>query len=155
MTSKATSVEAYIKSLPKDRQEAMSAVLSTILKNLPKGYQETMQYGMIGYSVPHKIYPDGYHCDPKQPLPYMSLASQKNYMALYIMCVYSDPETEKWFKDAFAKAGKKMDMGKSCLRFKKLDDLPLDVIGKTVAKFPVDKWIKLYESVLKVHRKNK
>ena len=130
MQSKAKTVAQYLSALPKDRREALKAVRSTILKNLPKGYAEGMQNGAIGYFVPHSIYPPGYHCDPKQPLPFGGLASQKNHMAIYLMCVYSDPELEAWFREAWAKTGKKLDMGKSCVRFKKLEYLPLDLIGK-------------------------
>ena len=107
----------------------MRAVRDVILANLPKGYEECMNYGMIGYVVPHSFYPAGYHCDPKQPLMYASLASQKNHMAIYMMCVYGDPATRQWFEEAYSATGKKLDMGKSCIRFKKLDDVALDVIG--------------------------
>jgi hypothetical protein len=120
-----------------------------IRKNLGKGYAEGMQYGMIGYYVPHTIYPAGYHCDPKQPLPFAGLASQKNYMSLYLMSIYESPEHEPWFRQEWAKTGKKLDMGKSCIRFKKLEDLPLDLIGKAIARFPVDKYIAHYESAIK------
>ena len=149
MISKAKTVEEYLAELPEDRRAAISAVRKVILKNLPKGYQETIQYGGIGYSVPHSIYPAGYHCDPKQPLPYCGLASQKNHMSLYLGCIYVDPETAAWFKEAYAKSGKRMDIGKSCVRFRKLDDLPLDVVGKAIAKVPVNKLIAMYEAVIK------
>ena len=109
-----------------------------ILKNLDKDYEEGMQYGMIGYYVPHRVYPAGYHCDPKQPLPFACLASQKNYMSLYLMCVYGDTPLAKWFAAAWAKTGKKLDMGKSCVRFKKLDDLALDVIGEAIRRLPAE-----------------
>jgi len=148
MKSKAATVEQYLAELPEDRQEAIQAVRATILKSLPKGYEEGMQYGMIGYYVPHSLYPPGYHCDPKQPLPYASLASQKNHMAIYLMCVYGNAEQETWFREAWAKTGKKLDMGKSCVRFKRIEDLPLKVIGQAIKRVPVKKLIAHYESAL-------
>ncbi len=146
MQSKAATVEAYLKELPADRRAAIEAVRAVILKNLPKGYAEGMQYGMIGYFVPHDVYPPGYHCDPKQPLPFAGLASQKNYMSLYVMCIYGVPEHESWFRDAWIKSGKKLDMGKGCIRFKILEDLPLDVVGQAIKRVPVKKFIEQYES---------
>ena len=107
-----------------------------------------MQYGMIGYYVPHSIYPPGYHCDPKQPLPYVGLASQKNHMAVYLGCVYGEKEAEKWFVEEYKKTGKRLDMGKSCVRFRKLDDLPVELIGKAVKRAPVKKYIADYEHTL-------
>lgn len=149
MISKATTVKAYLAELPPDRRAAVDAVRKVIRKNLDKGYEEGMQYGMIGYYVPHKVYPDGYHCDPKQPLPFASLASQKNHMALYLMCIYGNPDFEAWFRTEWGKTGKKLDMGKSCIRFKKLDDLPLEVVGEAVARVPVKDFIEYYESTFK------
>ncbi len=150
MQSKAKSVAAYLAELPEDRRAALEAVRSVILKNLPKGYQEGMQYGMIGYFVPHSVYPSGYHCDPKQPLPFAGLASQKNHMALYLMCVYADPEYETWFRKAWKATGKKLDMGKSCVRFKRIDNVPLPVIGQAVKRVPVKRFIEFYESATQV-----
>lgn len=149
MQSKATTVDAYLEALPKDRREALQAVRKVILSNLDKDYEEGMQYGMIGYFVPHKVYPDGYHCDPKQPLPFAGLASQKGHMSLYLMCIYGSPEQEEWFRTAWAKSGKTLDMGKSCVRFKKLEDLPLDVIGQAIKRVPAKKLIKNYEAAVK------
>ena len=149
MQSKATTVDQYLASLPEDRRAAISAVREVILKNLDTQYEEGMQYGMIGYYVPHKVFPAGYHCDPKQPLPFASLASQKSHMALYLMCNYGEPEREKWFREAWAKSGKKLDMGKACVRFKKLDDLPLDVIGEAIRRAPAKAYIAHYESVIR------
>lgn len=149
MQSKAKTVAKYLAELPADRRKALQAVREVVLKNLPKGYAEGMQYGMIGYFVPHSVYPPGYHCDPKQPLPFAGLASQKNYMAIYLMCIYSDPDHEAWFREAWLKTGKKLDMGKSCVRFKKLEDVPLKVIGRAIKKVPVKKFIENYESVIK------
>ncbi len=148
MQSKATTVAAYLAALPADRREAIEAVRAVIRKNLDKGYEEGMQYGMVGYFVPHRIYPPGYHCDPEQPLPFAGLASQKNYMSVYLMCTYGDGDYLKWFRDAWAKTGKKLDMGRCCIRFKKLDDLPLDLIGEAIRRVPTSDYIAYYESVL-------
>jgi hypothetical protein len=148
MRSEATTVDQYLAELPGDRRDAISALRKVILKNLPKGYEEGMDYGMIGYHVPHSIYPPGYHCNPKQPLPFAALASQKNHMAFYLMCMYGDSEYETWLREAWAKSGKKLDMGKSCIRFKKLDDVPLDVIGAAIKKVPVKKYVAFYEAVI-------
>lgn len=145
MQSKAKTVKEYLAELPPERKAAISAVREVILKNLPKGFEEMMQYGMIGYSVPHSIYPPGYHCDPKQPLPFVGLASQKNHMAVYMMNIYMDKETENWFVKAYKATGKKLDIGKSCIRFKKLDDLALEVIGQAVGRKSVKEYIALYE----------
>ncbi len=149
MISKARTVDEYLAELPEERRTAIEAVRKVIRKNLPKGYEEGMQYGMIGYYVPHSLYPPGYHCDPTQPLPFASLASQKNHMAIYMMCIYGSREHEAWFREQWARTGKKLDMGKSCIRFRKLDDLPLDLIGQAVARVPVNDCIAFYEAVLK------
>jgi uncharacterized protein YdhG (YjbR/CyaY superfamily) len=130
-----TTVAGYLASLPPDRRAAMSAVRKVIRKRLPAGFAEAMQYGMISYHVPHARFPDTYN---GQPLCLASLASQKGYMAVYLMGVYGDPEVERWFKEAYARSGKKLDMGKSCVRFKTLADLPVDVIGDVIAKVSVD-----------------
>lgn len=148
MQSSAKTVTEYLQSLPGDRREAISAVRKVILANLPKGYEECMSYGMIGYVVPHSIYPAGYHCDPKLPLPYAGLASQKNYMSFYVMTVYGDQATEQWFRKAWQAAGKKLNMGKCCVRFKKLADVPLEVIGQLVARVPVAQYIARIEKDL-------
>lgn len=146
MQSKATAVTEYLNELPDDRRAAITKVRQVIRKNLPKGIAEGMQYGMIGYFVPHKIYPAGYHCDPKQPLPFAGLASQKGHMSLYLCTLYQNPELEAWFKAKFAEAGKKLDMGKGCVRFKKLEDLPLDVVGEAVGRMTVDEVVANYET---------
>lgn len=148
MKSKANSVEDYLASLPPDRYEAIRAIRQTILENLPAGYDEGMQYGMIGYFVPHSLYPPGYHCNPKEPLPFASLASQKNHMAIYLMCLYSDPKQLDWFEKAWKKTGKKLDMGKSCVRFKRLEDVPLEIIGKAINRVPVEEFLSFYETTL-------
>lgn len=146
MQSKATTVDEYISELPKDRQEAISKLRKEIKKNLPKGFKEGMGYGMMGYSVPHSIYPPGYHCDPKLPLPFMGLASQKNFIAVYHMGIYADPKLMKWFTDAYAKeVPGKLDMGKSCIRFKKPENIPVRLIGELASKMTAEEWINLYE----------
>jgi hypothetical protein len=148
MKSNAKSVGAYLKALPPDRRAAISAVREVILANLPKGYEECVYYGMIGYVVPHSLYPAGYHCDPKLPLGLACLGSQKNYMAIHLMNVYGDPATSAWFRKAWQASGKKLDMGKACVRFKKLEDVPLDVIGQVIARTPVKKYIAAVEKSL-------
>jgi Domain of unknown function (DU1801) len=148
MQSKAATVGEYLAELPKDRNGSIRAIREVILNNLPKGYEEGMQYGMISYHVPHSLYPPGYHCNPSQPLPFVSLASQKNYMSLYLTCIYMDTDHQKWFVDAWTKAGKKLDMGKSCVRFKKLEDVPLAVVGQAVKRVPVKQLIEHYESAI-------
>jgi hypothetical protein len=156
MQSKAATVEQYLAELPEDRRAAVKAVRDVILKNLDKDYQEGMSYGMIGYSVPHRIYPAGYHCDPKQPLPFAGLASQKGHMSLYLMSVYcgcegGEPTAHaKWFRNAWMKTGKRMDMGKACIRFKRIEDLPLELIGEAVRRVPVKTYIEFYESARKM-----
>jgi hypothetical protein len=147
--SKAKTVSEYLAELPADRRAALQAVRKVIRANLDKDYEEGMQYGMISYCVPHRVYPPGYHCDPTVPLLYAALASQKNHMAVYLMCVYGHEETASWFKEAWAKTGKKLDMGKSCVRFKKIEDVALDVIGQAIARVPAKKYVARYEAVLK------
>ncbi len=149
MISKAKTVDQYLAELPPDRREAIQAVRQVILDNLDEGFEEGMQYGMIGYYVPHAIYPDGYHCDPKQPLPYASLASQKNHMAVYLFCIYSDEGSSRLFQQEWARTGKKLDMGKSCVRFRKVEDLALDVIGGAIKRMPVRAFIDFYETAIK------
>jgi hypothetical protein len=155
MKNSATTVEEYLRGLPTDRRVAISAVRKVIQTNLPKGYVECMSYGMIGYVVPHSLYPAGYHCDPRLPLPLACLGSQKNHMALHLMTVYGDPATEKWFRQAWAAAGKKLDMGKACMRFKKIEDVPLKVIGQLVARVPVKDHIALMEKNLAASKSGK
>jgi len=151
--SKATTVKDYLAQLPEDRRAAIQAVRDVILKNLDHEFEEGMQYGMIGYYVPHSVYPPGYHCDPRQPLGFANLASQKNHMALYLMCVYGDQNQRKWFEAEWKKAGKKLDMGKSCIRFKKLDDLALGVIGETIRRVTARKYIEVCERALSSRQK--
>ena len=151
MQSKAITVQQYLAELAADRRAAIEVVRAVILKYLDPLFEEGMQYGMIGYYVPHRVYPPGYHCDPKQPLPFICLASQKNYMSLYLGCVYG-PEREKPFREAWAKTGKKLDMGKSCVRFRKVEDLALDVIGESIRKMSARDFIEYYESAIKTAR---
>jgi hypothetical protein len=148
MKSDATTVEAYLAALPEDRRTAIEAVRKVILDNLDADYEEGIQYGMIGYYVPHRVYPAGYHCDPKQPLPFAALASQKGYMSVYLMCIYGHEALRTRFEAACAKAGKKLDMGKSCVRFKKVDDLALDAIGEAIRQVPARRYIEYVESAL-------
>jgi uncharacterized protein YdhG (YjbR/CyaY superfamily) len=144
--SKATTVAGYLAELPDDRRKTISAVRAVVRKNLPKGYKEAIGYGMICYTVPLSAYPDTYNC---QPLCYAALAAQKNYCALYLMNVYGDKPTAKAFRDGFKKAGKKLDMGKSCVRFKTAEDLPLDVIGRTISAMPMKAFIEMFEKMKK------
>lgn len=146
--SNVSTVKEYLDQLPEDRREALQAVRQTILKNLPKGYEEGIQYGMIGYYVPLSLYPPGYHCAKNTPLPFMGLGSQKNHMAFYCMGIYSNPEEEALFRQAWIDTGKKLDMGKSCVRFKKIEDVPLPVLGKTVKRITVKKFIHHYEAAI-------
>jgi Domain of unknown function (DU1801) len=146
MQSPASTVAEYVNSLPPDRKDAINAVRKVILANMDPLLEEGMTYGMIGYYVPHRHYPAGYHCDPKMPLPYAGLASQKGHMSLYTMSVYGHMPTLEWFQKAWAKTGKKLDMGKSCIRFKKLDDLPLDVIAELFRKVSVKEYIAFVEA---------
>ena len=154
MTSKATTPEQYIKELPAERKESITKLRETVLKNLPKGFKECMGYGMIGYVIPHSIYPAGYHCNPKVPLPFMNIASQKNYIAVYHMGVYANPKLLKWFTDEYAKAGVgKLDMGKACIRFKKSENIPYKLIGELAAKVTAEKWIEYYEKAIASRKK--
>ncbi|MBC8108684.1 MAG: DUF1801 domain-containing protein [Anaerolineae bacterium] len=148
MMSKAKTVDEYIASLPEDRRTAINVVRKVILKNLDPAYSECMEYGGIWYAVPHSLFPAGYHCDPTKPLMYAGLSSQKNYMSIYLMCVYGDAEYAKWFQNAWKKTGKKLDMGKSCIRFNKVDDIALDVIGEAIKRVPAKKYIAHYQSLL-------
>lgn len=141
-----TSVSEYIQALPEERKVVIEKLRMLFKKNLPKGFEEQLSYGMIGYVVPHKIYPDGYHCDPKLPLPFLSIASQKNFVALYHMGIYAVPELHDWFVSEYPKHCKsKLDMGKSCIRFKKMEDIPYELIAELVKKMTVQDWISCYE----------
>lgn len=150
MQSKAATIDQYLSELPEDRQEPMKKLRQTILDNLPEGFSEGMGYGMIGYAVPKEKYPAGYHCDPKLPLPFASIASQKNNIALYHMGIYASPEILEWFQQEYPKHSKtKLDMGKGCVRFKKVDQIPYELIGELMQKISMEQWIETYENNLK------
>ncbi len=150
MQYKATSPEDYMSQIPDDRKEPMKKLRQVILNNLPKGVEETMSYGMLGYVIPHSVYPEGYHCTPELPLPFMNLASQKNFIAVYSMVLYAKKDLMDWFTSEYSKLCKyKLDMGKSCIRLKRMDDIPFDLIGQLTAKVSAEDWIKLYEDLYK------
>jgi uncharacterized protein YdhG (YjbR/CyaY superfamily) len=150
MQSNSKTPQEYVASLPEDRKIAIEKLRKTMISNLPDGFHEEMSYGMLGYVVPHSLYPNGYHCNPKLPLPFINIASQKNFIALYHMGIYLDSELFDWFVSEYSKVVKtKIDMGKSCIRFKKMDEIPYKLIGELASKMPVLKWISMYEKVLK------
>ncbi|MGV3609749.1 MAG: DUF1801 domain-containing protein [Fluviicola sp.] len=150
MKTEGTTPEQIIANCPEERQEAMIRLRKTINDNLPEGFKEGIGYGMIGYAVPHSLYPAGYHCDPKLPLPFMSFASQKNFIAFYHMGLYANKELLDWFTSEYQKVSKtKLDMGKSCVRFKKPDQIPFELIGELVTKITPSDWITFYEQALK------
>lgn len=150
MQSKAPTVADYLKEIDPSKKEAFSTLRETILKNIPKGFEETMAYGMIGYVVPHNLYPAGYHCKPQEPLPFASIAAQKNFIALYHMGVYANKNLLEWFTENYQKiTGKKPDMGKSCIRFKKPDSIPFELIGQLMKKMTVKQWVDVYEQQFK------
>jgi hypothetical protein len=155
MQSKAKTVDAYIASLSPERREMVTALRKVMRKNMPRGYQEAMQYGMMGYGVPHSLYPDGYLGRKDEMISYAGIASQKNYVSVYLMNVYGDKKIEQWFKKAYAATGKKLDMGKSCIRFRKMEDIPFEVIGKAVSLTPVKKLIEQYKKAHGVHSRAK
>ncbi|MCF8244443.1 MAG: DUF1801 domain-containing protein [Saprospiraceae bacterium] len=149
MQSTATSPNEYLQNLSDERRPIITAMREAILKNLPKGFEEQMNYGMLGYVVPHSVYPSGYHCDPKLPLPFISLASQKNHFALYHMGLY-DGELLTWFREEWPNhSKKKLDMGKCCIRFKKPEDVPMELIGQLVSKVTPQQWIEYYDQNVK------
>ena len=160
-SSSAATVDQYLAGLADDRRELVGAIRDVVNTNLPPGYQEAMQYGMIGWSVPHDIYPAGYHTDPTEPLPLAALASQKQHVSLYLMGVYvgsgdtdaavaagkpNEPAEAEWFRDAWLATGRKLNMGKSCVRVKKLDDVAFDVVGEAIRRLPVEEYIARYEA---------
>jgi len=146
MKSDANSCQEYINNLDEDRKQAIIQLRKVIIKNLPKGFEETISYGMLGFVVPHSLYPNGYHCDPTLPLPFINLASNKNFIAVHHMGIYSDNSLLEWFKNQYPNYCKyKLDMGKSCIRFKNTSDIPYELIGKLAAKMTVQDWIKQYE----------
>jgi hypothetical protein len=148
--SEELSVDAYLENLPQDRLEAIQKLRTVFKKHLPKGFEEEMSYGMIGYVVPHSIFPAGYHCNPKLPLPFITMASQKQFIAIYHMGMYMDKTLLDWFVEEHAKACPiKLDMGKSCIRYKKPDQIPFDLIGELATKMSTEQWINCYNSQLK------
>lgn len=144
MHSKSTTPESYLATLPEDRRAIITAIRDTIRAHLPPGIEESMQYGMLGWSVSRDVYPPGYHCDPKQNVPYVSLANQKNNVSLYLFCMYTDAELTGWFQQEAQQRGFKLDMGKSCVRFKRLGDVPLDLLAETIQKMPTDAFLARY-----------
>ncbi len=150
MKYEANTPDEYIAAIPQERQTAMTQLRNIIKKNLPKGFSEEINYGMIGYVVPHSIYPDGYHCDPKLPLPFMNIASQKNFIAVYHSGIYANKKIMDWFVGEYPKyVTTKLDMGKSCIRFKKPDQIPMELIGELASKITVQEWINMYEANIK------
>ncbi len=155
-TKSVSAVESYLEQLPDERKQAVTKLRNTILKKLPKGYSENLASGMITYSVPLSIFPEGYHCTPGQPLPFVMLANQKNFIAIYHMGIYAEPKLLKWFTDEFPKhAKKKLDMGKSCIRFKDVNDIPYALIGELMTKMSVQNWIDTYQSAFKNEKQGK
>ena len=146
----ANNVAEYLENIPDERKPAFNQLRETIINHLPDGLSEQLSYGMIGYVVPHSVYPDGYHCDPKTPLPFVNIASQKNFIALYHSGIYAKKELLEWFVEQYPKhAKRKLDMGKSCIRFKYMDDIPYELIGELMDKMTVEEWIDIYEKAIK------
>lgn len=150
MRTEGNTIADYISNCPEDRQAAIQTLRDSIAENLPDGFSENVSEGFISYNVPHSIYPAGYHCNPKDPLPFLAIASQKNFVAVYHMGIYADPDLLNWFTSEYSKRVKtKLDMGKSCIRFKKPNDIPFDLIAELSKKMTVDQWISIYETALK------
>ncbi|RST26801.1 DUF1801 domain-containing protein [Chryseobacterium lacus] len=150
MKANGTTVKEILANVPEERAEAFNRLHQTIIENLPEGFEAAISYGGLGYVVPHSLYPSGYHCKPEEPLPFAGIASQKNSVNLYHMGIYSDPELMKWFTEEYPKHSKrKLDMGKSCIRFKKTQDIPFELIGELMKKMTVQDWVNIYESNLK------
>jgi len=150
MKANGTTVKEILANVPEERAEAFNRLHETIIENLPEGFEAAISYGGLGYVVPHSLYPSGYHCKPEEPLPFAGIASQKNSVNLYHMGIYSDPELMKWFTEEYPKHSKrKLDMGKSCIRFKKTQDIPFELIGELMKKMTVQDWVNIYESNLK------
>lgn len=150
MKVKANTIEEYLENIQEDRKPIINQIRDTVNQNIPDGFHECLNYGMLGWVVPHEIYPDGYHCNQKLPLPFMNLASQKNHIGFYHSGIYASPELMKWFTNEFTKhSDRKLDMGKSCIRFKKPEHVPLDLLAELVSKMTTDDWISLYEQNIK------
>ncbi|WP_281296919.1 DUF1801 domain-containing protein [Flavobacterium limnophilum] len=155
MQSSAKTVNDYLEELPEERKPAFLKLRNSILNHLPKGFEEEISYGMLGYVVPHSIYPTGYHCNPKLPLPFINIGSQKNFFALHHLGIYANPELLDWFTNQYPKhSSQKLDMGKGCIRFKKWDQIPFDFIAELAGKMSVEDWIECYETQIK-SRKSK
>jgi Domain of unknown function (DU1801) len=155
MQAKPTTVAEYLVSLPDDRRRAVKAIRKVIKASIDKPFKEGLQYGMLGYFLPHSVYPEGYHCDPTQPLPFVSVASQKGHIGLYLFCIYCCPEDQAKFRKEWLATGKKLDMGKSCVRVKKLEDLPLEVLARALKRMTAKRFVKAYETLLPASVKNK
>lgn len=154
MQYEVSTIDEYFESIPSERKETVKKIYKTLTSNLPKGFEEQISYGHIGFVVPHSMYPNGYHCDPRTPLPFINLASQKNFIALYHMGIYSDDNLLNWFVEEYPKHAKtKLDMGKSCIRFKKIEDIPYDLIGELATKITPQQWIETYEKILHTRKK--
>jgi hypothetical protein len=153
--TKPTTPKQYLDSLPPERRTAISKLRAEINRNLPKGYKEGIQYGMLAWFVPHSRYPEGYHCNPKEPLPFASLASQKNHMGIYLFCIYGDPKLSAWFQKEWKKTGKKLDMGKSCVRSKNIEVVPEGLVGEAVSRIPMDAFMARHEQALPASVKKK
>ncbi len=150
MRIEANTVEEYLKAVPEERKEAFNKLRQTIVDHIPDGFEECINYGMIGYVVPHSTYPQGYHVTPELPLPFCNIAVQKNFIGFYHSGIYGSPELSAWFASEYAKAAKyKLDMGKSCVRLKRNDDIPYELIGRLMEKITVDDWIQIYEKNVK------
>lgn len=149
MQSTAQSITAYFEEIPEERKKPFLTLRETILKNIPEGFSEQISYGMIGFVVPHNLYPPGYHCNPKLPLPFINIASQKNFIAFYHMGIYANPDLLQFIIEYSKHSNQKLDMGKSCIRFKKFDQIPFDLIAELVQKINVKQWINCYESQFK------
>lgn len=150
MKIEANTVQEYLDNIPEERKPALNKLRAIVLDNIPEGFEECLNYGMLGYVVPHSIYPDGYHCNTKLPLPFVNIANQKNFIALYHMGIYANPDLMAWFVEEYPKHCKyKLDMGKSCVRFKKIDHIPYELIAELIKKMTTDDWISIYEKNLK------
>jgi hypothetical protein len=153
MKASGQTVQDILANVPEERVEAFNKLHEVIVKNLPKGFEPSLSYGGLGYVVPHTIYPAGYHCKPLEPLPFAGISSQKNAISFYHMGIYSDPQLMEWFLAEYPKHSKqKPDMGKSCIRFKKLNEIPYELIGKLMTKMTVQDWINIYETKLKTRK---
>ena len=150
MKIQANSPDEYVEKVPEERRPSFERLRQTVFDHLPAGFEEVMSYGMIGYVVPHSLYPDGYHCTPALPLPFMNIANQKNFIAFYHMGIYAEPELLRWFLAEYEALNlRKLDMGKSCMRFKNWEEIPFELIGQLVTKRSPHDWIAVYESQFK------